>query len=498
MREKDPDGICKKKENFMVIRVDGDVVVGWSGKNHELIRNGTVQIDGDRISYVGTDRSRPADQVIDANGKLVCPGFINLHVHSQLNVGDYLLTDVTKKDYLSANYFVFGAPVKGKGQPPPPAAVAVQREYALYSALRNGATTILDTGGAPGEWDNYIEIVGRIGARVCFGPTYRSSDIFTDAQGRHYYEERPDRGRPGLTAATDFIRKYRDAHNGRFQGILNPAQAETCEPPLLRETAAAAQELGVGIHIHAGGNLREFLHILYNHRKTIVEYLADTGILKPGTVLGHMVFAADYSRVDYPDSEELELLANSGASVGHCAHKYAKMAMAMESFDRYVEAGINVGLGTDTYPLDIVSEMRYASLFSRLVDRKATGARSAAVFNAATIWGAKALGREDLGRLAEGARADLVIVNLRTTRYGPVRDPITALVEYSSGADVETVIVDGEIVIKDGRSTRIDETDLYSRADLAANRAWDNWGARDWAGRTTEEIIPPAFPTRSG
>ena len=99
------------------------------------------------------------------------------------------------------------------------------------------------------------------------------------------------------------------------------------------------------------------------------------------------------------------------------------------------------------------------------------------------------------GRLAAGARADVVILNLRTTRYGPVRDPINALVEYGSGADVETVIVDGEVVVENGRSTRIDDDELFAQAQTGANHAWDNWAARDWNGRTVEEIIPPAFPT---
>ncbi len=482
----------------MAIRVDGGVVVGWSGKSHELIPDGTVLVDGDTIAYVGTDRSRKADQVIEARGKLVCPGFVNLHVHSQLNVGDYLITDVTKKDYLGANYFIFGAPMKGKTSPPPPPVIAVGREYALFSALRNGATTILDPGGAPGDWDNYVEIVDRIGARVFFSPPFRSSDIFTDSNGGHYYEDRPDRGRQGLKTAVDFIKKFHGACNGRLQGILNPAQADTCEPSLLKETAEAARELAVGIHIHAGGNIREFNRILYDYRKPVMEYLGDAGVLGPKTVLGHLVVVAGHSLVDYPEGKEIEMVAASGASVGHCAHKYAKMAMVLESFDRYIESGVNVGLGTDTYPLDIISEMRYASLFSRLADRKFSGARAASVINAATVWGAKALGREDLGRLAEGARADVVIVNLRQSRYGPVRDPITALVEYGSGADVETVIVNGEVVIKDGRSSRIDETDLNNRAEGVANKAWDNWANRDWAGRRTEEIIPPAFPTRAG
>src|ERR1044072_9316584 len=107
----------------MRIRIDAGTVVGWAGSGHELIPDGSVLIDGDKVSSVGTDKSQDVDRVIDATGRIVCPGFINLHVHTQLNIGDYLLSDVTKKDYLAANYFVFGAPVKDKAAPPPPAAV---------------------------------------------------------------------------------------------------------------------------------------------------------------------------------------------------------------------------------------------------------------------------------------------------------------------------------------------------------------------------------------
>ena len=90
----------------------------------------------------------------------------------------------------------------------------------------------------------------------------------------------------------------------------------------------------------------------------------------------------------------------------------------------------------------------------------------------------------------------MVIINLRTTRYGPVRDPINALVEYGSGADVETVIVDGDVVVENGRSTRIRDDELFAQAEAGAQRAWDNWPARDWNNRTVEQIIPPSFPTR--
>ena len=228
----------------MSIRIDGGVVVGWSGTSHEIVPNGSVLIDGNTVKSVSTDKSQSADRVIDAAGKIVCPGFVNLHVHSQLNIGDYLLTDVTKKDYLAANWFVFGAPLKEKIEPPAPPAVAMGRKYALYSALRNGATTVLDPGGGPGALDDYVAIVGQTGGRVFFSPPFRSHDIFTDAEGRHYYEERADKGRPGLKVAVDFIKKFHGAHNGRLQGILNPAQAETCEPSLLERKRRRCERIG--------------------------------------------------------------------------------------------------------------------------------------------------------------------------------------------------------------------------------------------------------------
>jgi cytosine/adenosine deaminase-related metal-dependent hydrolase len=112
----------------MSMHIDGGVVVGWSGNNHEIVPDGSVWIEGNVIKSVGTDKATPADRVINATGKIVCPGFVNLHVHSQLNIGDYLLTDVTKKDYLAANWFVFGAPLKEKVEAPAPPAVAMGRK----------------------------------------------------------------------------------------------------------------------------------------------------------------------------------------------------------------------------------------------------------------------------------------------------------------------------------------------------------------------------------
>jgi 5-methylthioadenosine/S-adenosylhomocysteine deaminase len=478
----------------MSLRIDGGVVVGWSGAHHELIPDGSVLIDGDTITAVGRERP-PADRVVDASGKLVCPGFVNLHVHSQINVGDYLLTDATRGDYMFANYFVFSGVARDRMPQISKEGVAMGRAYSQLSALRNGSTTILDPGGPPGDLDDYVAIVGKIGGRVFTSPAFRSRDTIVDAEGRYTYEDRPDRGRGGLQTAVDFIRKFNHAH-GRLHAFLLPAQAETCEPSLLKEAMAAARELGVGVHIHAGGNLREFVDLLYNHRRSPIEYLADAGVLEPRTVLGHAVFIAGHSRVPYR-GDDLKLIAESGASVGHCPYKYAKFGAALESFDRYRERGITLGIGTDTFPFDIIAEMRLAAMISRIVEGTQRAGRAADVFNAATIGGARALGRDDLGRLAPGAKGDAVVIDLRDLRYGLVRDPINALVDFGSGADVETVVVGGEVVIDKGVPTRVDGEAMYRDAERLARAAWDGWSRRDWAGRTVEQIVPPAFPTRA-
>jgi cytosine/adenosine deaminase-related metal-dependent hydrolase len=169
----------------------------------------------------------------------------------------------------------------------------------------------------------------------------------------------------------------------------------------------------------------------------------------------------------------------------------------MESFDRYLQQGVKIGLGTDTYPLDIIAEMRYASRIARVVDGTHTAGRTEDLFNAATVWGADALGRPDLGRLAEDSAADVVIIDLQDISYGPMRDPVTALVDFGTGKDVETVIVAGEVVIENGTSTRVDEANIVARAQAAATAGWDGWAERDWANRDVETITPPAFPTRS-
>jgi 5-methylthioadenosine/S-adenosylhomocysteine deaminase len=476
--------------------IEGGWVVAHNGQSHEVHERGSVVIDDDKIVHAGGPYQGPVDTTISARDKLVSPGFINTHVHSAGGGGDYLLLDMAKNDYRTANYMSFAAPLKGKMTPPPADAVAALRTFTFLHALRNGTTTVIDVGGLRGDWEGYARLVDDLGLRVYASPPFRDRDTYMDAKGRLTYEEDVAVGQARLREAVDFVRKYDGSAQGRLRGMLNAAQVETCSEPLLRAGKDAARELRVPIHTHAGGNLIEFQRIMEEYRKTPVQFLADIGFLDERTLLGHVVFTTAHAWPRYPFGDDLRVLAATGATVGHCPYKYAKMAMTLQSFQRYLEAGVNLAIGTDTYPMDIVAELRWASMLAKITDANYQAGLPRDVFNAATLGGCRFLGRTDLGRLAPGAKADVLVINLDQLGAPVYADPIKALVEGASGRDVDTVIVDGKVLVQGGRTTRVDEDEVYAKARAATATYWSHVPGWRWDGASVDRIVPPAFPIR--
>jgi len=473
--------------------IQGGWVVGFNGQEHEVYEGGAVVYEDDCIIHAGAAYSGAVDARIDAVGKLITPGFINTHVHPSGNAGDYLLNDASKSDYLTANYMAYAAPQKGKMLAPTTEAVAAIRRFVLLHALKQGSTTIIDVGGVRGEWDAYVSIIDQMGCRVYCSPPFRDRNTFTDAQGRLYYDPDEAAGRRGLEEAVGFIKTYDGAAHGRVRGMLCPSQVETCSEPLLRAAKQAARELHAPIFTHAGGNLVEFHRIMGEQRKTPVQYLADIGFLDDMTLLGHVVFTTAHPWSVYPYGDDLKLLADTGATVGHCPYKYAKMAMTLHSYQRYLEAGVNVALGTDTYPMNFIAEMRWAAVLARVVDGNFQTGQPHDIFNSATLAGCKFTQRQDLGRLAPGAKADILVIDLNHMASAPYHDPIKALIDYGDSRDIDTVIVDGKTLVERGKSTICDEAEVYAQAQRAVQRAWEAIPAWHWGGYDLNRVVPPAF-----
>jgi len=304
------------------------------------------------------------------------------------------------------------------------------------------------------------------------------------------------RGSEGLKKALDFATKYNGACSGRMTTMLFPGHVDSCTPSLLKDTKRAAKELGVRVQIHATINLVEFHTVMQRERCTPIELLNKIGFLDPEVSLSHCIFISGHSWLAYPYGDDLKIIADSGASVCYSPLKYLKLGILMESFDRYLKAGINMGIGTDTFPKDIISDMRYAALASRVAEKSFMAGHPRDVFNAATLGGAKMLGRNDLGRLARGAKADITIINLRDIAFGAVRDPIRSLMETAASRDVRTVIVDGETLVDNGKYLRLNEEELLAQVQTKGDEVWDSVPKWHWTGKSIDEVVPPSFRMR--
>ena len=150
-------------------------------------------------------------------------------------------------------------------------------------------------------------------------------------------------------------------------------------------------------------------------------------------------------------------------------------------------------LGTDTCPQDMIQAMRWAAVPSKIVERNTKATTAADVFNAATLGAAKALGREDLGRLCAGAKADFVVFSGDSANIVPLRDPVKNIVYSAETKDVETVFINGKPVVKDGKVLGCDERKLNQKMQSAGEKLWSRISSHDWANRSTDELSPLSF-----
>lgn len=488
--------------------VRGGWVVGFAGGGHTLVPDGLVVFEDDRIVYVGRRFDGRADAEIDARGMLVCPGFIDTHVHSGHRASHRLITDTGRPDFYGQPFLEITVPREGTrvggdpryARPTDPDAEAGNRLLATFTVaemLRNGITTFMEFGSQLRVQEALLVEVERLGLRAYLGAGYDSGRWVGDEKGRLKRVVDEAAGRKEFEGALSFIRRVDGSVGGRVRGLLAPREVETCSLELLRATRAAANELRLPIVTHAAYNVIEFYETLREHRLTPVELMESVGLLGPDLTVGHGNLIADNALLNYSGGRDLELMGRHGVTVSHCPVNIARRARYLDSWPKYRAAGVNLALGSDTYPRDLIMQMRVASYFGKVMSHNLFAASAAEVFEAATLGGARALGRDDLGRLAPGARADLVVVDLATRdglRFGPVRDPIKALVECGIGDDVVTVIVDGAVRMRDRVIPGVDIAALRRQAQEAGEIVWRRVQEWDPLGRTAEQINPWSFP----
>lgn len=489
--------------------IRGGWVVGFREPTHTLIRNGVVVYEDDKIIYVGRNFQGTVDQKIEASGMLVSPGFIDTHVHCGHRASHRLITDVGRPDYFGQPFLEIAIPREGTkigGDPRYAGAegmdskeMSVWCDFTVVELLRNGTTTFVEFGAATRVQEGLFKSIEQYGIRGYLGPGYDIGRWVGDEEGRLKRVVDAGKGEKDFNDAIAFIERNDGQLNGRVKGILVPREAETCSMEQLKATARIAREMKMPVAIHAAYNIHEFYDIVRHHLKTPIEFLESLQMLQLGPMIniGHGNLVAEHPRLAYSNGHDIEIMGRYGCTVSHCPVNIVRRARFLDHWDRYKLAGVNMALGTDTYPRDMMMQMRMASYFGKVLSKNLSAASAASVFEAATLGGARSLGRSDLGRLCPGAKADIILINLMggdSLRYGPVRDPIKSLVECGICDDVDTVIVDGVIRMENRSIPGLEISKLRADAQAAGEYQWSHWHEWDPLGRTSDQINPWSFP----
>jgi cytosine/adenosine deaminase-related metal-dependent hydrolase len=484
--------------------IQGGWVVAFQNGHHAILRDGVVVIEGDRILHVGPKFDGRVDKTIDAAGKLISPGFINIHAVANIDI-QTLGLDSRRNGYASPrSYAVDGVgEVEFTGD-----RLKTSALFSLVQLLKGGSTTIVEISTmAPSRFEVprdeapvLAETAGELGARIYVSHKFRAGKRYLGEDGISRYHWDEDAARSALDYAKEVVKRYEGAYDDRVRTMLFPYQFDATTKELLQDVKQAARELDVPVHMHTSQSLFEFHDCLRRYNKTPVQLLESIDFLDPQTILTHLIYTTLHPASGYPagDKSDLQIVADSGATVAHCPVVYVRGGKALGSLSRYGEMGINVAIGTDTFPQDMIEELRWAALACKWMDRNANHGTAREVFNAATVNGAKALGRDDIGKLVPGAKADIIVVDFTKLHIGPVDDPIKTLVYAAKGTDIETVIVDGKAVVKDGQVPGVDESKLIEQASQAHLWQKGRFVAQNPSAEPAEFLFPSSYRVIGG
>lgn len=480
-------------------KVTGAFVIGYDGTDHVIYADGEVVYAGDTILFVGHHYPEPVDQTIDAGLALISPGLIDLDALADI---DHAILDTWNSPAAdsglqwSEEYFhhrrhdLFTLEEE-----------LFKRRYALVQLILNGITTAMPIAaetykGWAESYDEFAgvaEIAGELGLRMYLGPSYRSGINVVQPNGQRAVAWEPALGEAGLNDAIRFVQEFDGAYDGLIRGALLPCRIETVTPELLRRTKAAADRLGCHIRLHALQGLVELRLIQKWHGKTPFALLDELGLLDKRLLIPHGIYIAGHPDTGLPYAGELERLAETGTTIIHCPLTSIRYAHALEHFDRYRAAGVNIALGTDSFPPDLIRGMDYGNNIAKLLTGDKSAGSAADYFRAATLGGAQALGRTDLGRLAPGTKADLIVVDFSKLRTGPIDDPIRTLLMNSGGADVRTVIINGRTVMNDGVIPGVDVAAMKVRGQAYFEKLKAAYPERDYQQRPLGNLFPASF-----
>ncbi len=413
-----------------------DVSVLQEGK---IIDNKNILIENDIIKQISDDKNfEKIDYLIEGKNKIALPGLVNTHTHLAMTLFRGFADDLPLKEWLEEKIW------------PQEAKLTAEDVYwgsllGICEMIRGGTIAFADMYFFMDEVAKAVSESG-VKASLSVGMIEVSGDE----------NEILNRG-------INFARNWHNAENGRIKVMLAPHAPYTCSPSFLEKVINKAVEMNLGIHTHLSETYLEVENIKNMYGLTPVRLMDRVGLFNVPVLAAHCVFV---------DDEEIEILSEKGVGVAHNPQSNLKLASGVAPVKKMVEKGVKVGLGTDgpasNNNLDLWEEIRLVAMLHKGVEKDPVCVPAKEALDMATKNGIEILGFENSGIIKEGYKADLILVNINKPHFYPRHNLISHLVYSALSSDVDTVIVDGKVLMEKRELKTLDEEKIMFEAEKRA------------------------------
>jgi len=433
-----------------------DALIVTMDPRRRVIERGSILVEGDRIAEIrGPAGGRPemAEQRISAKGMAVIPGLVDTHVHLAQSLLRGCADDLSLVEWLRQRVWpIQGVFTEEDGR--------VSAELSMLEMIRSGTTSFVgvDVVSRYG-FDGIAKSVVKAGMRGALAKSIMDSPGY-GRKGAIMPAGLVEEKEACISETKSMVKKWNGIRGGLVKAWLAPRSLGGCSRELYEEVADLAEKQKTRVTMHLAEVKEDVRYAKQNFGMTPFEFIEKVGLAGPGSLFAHMVWLTD---------NDIRSVAKTKANVAHCPSSNLKLASGFPRVPELLEAGANVGLGCDGAPCnnsyDMIREMKIAAVIQkgRLLDPLTMPATT--VLEMATVRGAKAMGMEsEIGSIEAGKKADLVFIDMKKPHLTPFRNVVSNIVYSAVGGDVDSVMVDGRLLLQHGRALTLDEERIVGEA----------------------------------
>ncbi len=415
----------------MILIKNGTIIT-----ENEIIDKGDVVIDASLISYAGKGKQykEKFDKIIDASNFLVMPGFVNTHTHLAMTLMRGISDDVPLQKWLNEIIFPIEAKLAGNE-------VYIGTLLAIIESVKSGVTTVADFYF---HMEDVAKAVKETGIRANLGFGLASKFDMDTLK---------------LKIAENFIEKYNNTENGRILASFAPHAPYTCTLKFMKAISERAQKMNVIVHTHLHETEKEITDFKRKYGKTPIQKLEELGFFKAKVNAAHCVYMED---TDY------KILKENNSGVALNPQSNLKLGSGIPNIPKMIEYNLNLGIGTDgassNNNLALIEDMRLTSFLAKGVSKNPELLPAKKLVEMSTITGAKNIGFENVGVIKEGYKADIILIDKNAPNLTPFADPYSMVAYSMEPGNVDTVIIDGKIVMENREILTIDEEEVKKEA----------------------------------